>query len=136
MFNLARKNREYLFFTIMVYIYFLIIITLTVLVFDSSGELIADDKLVHFGAFSLLSFTLYLVLSVQIKNMLLKKYPAFFTILIVSLFGIIIELFQLLIPGRSSDVFDWIANTFGSLFTILMIKFLSRVIKKLKRNSI
>ena len=135
MFNLSRNNREHLNITFMVYIYFLVILILAVFIIDPSRELIADDKLIHFGTFSLFSFILYLALSIQNKNMLLKEYPALFSAAFASFFGLAIELYQLFIPSRSSDIFDLTANIFGSLFTIVIIKFMNKLFKKLKRIS-
>lgn len=91
------------------------------------------DKLYHIGAYGLLSIFVYLALFYQNKNQLLKKYPASFTILFASLFGIVNEIHQLFIPTRSFNKFDLLANMVGIILTIILIKITSAINKLYKR---
>ena len=91
-----------------------------------------SDKIEHFGAYGLLSVFLYLNLYFQNKYAILKKYPGSFTLLIASFYGLIDELHQLLVPGRSADVLDWLADFLGSVLAVLIIKFLLERIKKIE----
>ena len=80
-----------------------------------------SDKIEHFGAYGLLSVFLYLDLFFQNRFEVLKKFPAAFTIIFASLYGLIDELHQLLVPGRSCEFFDWLADFSGSLIGVLII---------------
>lgn len=83
-----------------------------------------SDKIEHFGAYGLLSVFLYLNLYFQNKFEILKKFPGTFTILIASIYGLLDELHQLLVPGRSADVLDWLADFSGSILAVLIIRYL------------
>ena len=84
------------------------------------------DKILHFGAYSVLSFPLYFALSIQDKMLLFRKYPGTFTFIFASLFGLLNEFHQLFIPSRSFNKFDLLANLLGTLVAILFVKFTSR----------
>ena len=90
------------------------------------------DKILHFGAYAILSFPLYYALSIQNKVLLFRKYPGIFTFLLAFLFGLLNEFHQLFIPSRSFNKFDLLANLLGSLVVILFIKFTSRIIESIK----
>jgi len=49
------------------------------------------------------------------------------SILIASLYGISDEIHQYFVPGRHSDVWDWVADTLGALLAILLMAQLSRM---------
>ena len=91
-----------------------------------------SDKIEHFGAYGLLSVFLYLNLYFQKKFELLKKFPGTFTLLIASLYGLLDELHQLLVPGRSADVLDWLADVSGSVLAVLIIKYLLARLKEIE----
>lgn len=102
---------------------------------DPSEQSISD-KFIHFGFFSLLSYIMYFALSYQDKLWFLKKHRTVITILFALLIGALIEIIQLYMPTRSSNIFDEIANLCGALFTILIIKYSPNKIKELKRIGI
>jgi VanZ family protein len=72
-----------------------------------------QDKLEHFIAFFILSIFLFLALHFQNKNIFIKKNVVIVTILCVLIYGAIDEIHQMLIPGRTADIFDWIADSLG-----------------------
>ena len=90
------------------------------------------DKILHFGAYAILSFLLYYALSIQNKLLLIRKFPGIFTFLLAFIFGLLNEFHQLFIPSRSFNKFDLLANLLGSLVVILFIKFTSRIIESIK----
>jgi VanZ family protein len=104
------------------------------LLIESSGPPLAImgkvqnlDKLAHFLAFSglgLLVCTLYLKRG-NAQAISLLSMP----LLIVSLFGIIEESYQMLIPGRQPDVFDLLADICGALFAIILANLIARLIR-------
>ncbi|MDP2362688.1 MAG: VanZ family protein, partial [Ignavibacteria bacterium] len=87
---------------------------------DPDEKAFALDKLTHFGAFSLLSYFTYFVLSSQDKIWFLKKHRTAITILFALFLGALIEIIQLNMPTRSSNIFDEIANLCGISFTLLI----------------
>lgn len=80
------------------------------------------DKLVHFVCFGGLCF--WVSFACCTKNFSKVWIP----VLIVSLYGIIDEIHQSFVPGRSTSVFDWMADTAGAFLGACVFLF---VIKKL-----
>jgi VanZ family protein len=67
------------------------------------------DKVVHFLAFGLLA-------TVTLRALRLEsaRWRAVVAVVVVSLFGASDELHQHFTPGRSCEVFDWLADTLGA----------------------
>ncbi len=110
----------------------LIISLMVTLLIESSGpplpilgEIHHLDKLAHFLAFSCLGL---LVCALSFK---LNPAPAIpllsIPLLIVTLFGIIDESYQILIPGRQFDLLDLLADVCGTLFAIVLANFIARL---------
>jgi len=83
-----------------------------------------SDKFAHFTAFFCLSFLLNLTLIFQRKSQLLFNKAFIATIIICLLYGAIDELHQMLIPGRSAELLDWVADGLGTLAGTLTLYFL------------
>jgi hypothetical protein len=49
-----------------------------------------------------------------------SKWPAWLAVLIVSAFGVTDEWHQSFVPGRSCDVFDWLADTLGAALAVTL----------------
>ena len=79
------------------------------------------DKYVHFGVFFLLSFTLHQAFSLSARA----------SFLWLGLYGLFIEVAQSYIPGRGSDVYDWLADSAGVLgyFAIVFL------VQRYKKNA-
>ena len=83
-----------------------------------------QDKLFHALAYGVLGFLLLGSLapatdgftSIQIRS----------SILIASLYGISDEFHQYFIPGRSSDAWDWVADTLGAVIAVSLLAWMSR----------
>lgn len=86
------------------------------------------DKIVHFATYLILSALLNLTLLYQNKNDLLKSKHTVSAFIIVSIYGALDEIHQGFIPGRSQDIFDWLADTIGALAGVFLLLYL------LKRN--
>jgi VanZ family protein len=123
LFNYLEKHYKYL-VNIPLVIYWIILFLLTSLPSSSAITMNVSDKIEHFGAYGLLSVFLYLNLFFQNRFELLKKFPAIFTIIFASLYGLLDELHQLLVPGRSCEFLDWLADFSGALIGVLIIKWL------------
>ncbi len=69
------------------------------------------DKAAHLLAFCVLAF---LCFNMLIESGILRR-TIFGSIIIVSFYGIIIEAYQYLIPGRQCSFWDWIADLIGAV---------------------
>lgn len=136
MLNLIKKNKTYLIATFLMIFYPMVLLLVVIMLLDPSEKAFALDKLTHFGAFSILSYVIYFVISYQDKIWFLKKHRTVMTIIFALFIGASVEIIQLYMPTRSTNVFDEIANFCGILFTLLIIKYLPTRIKKLKRFGI
>lgn len=95
-----------------------------------------SDKLEHFGAYAGLTVLLSAALLVQQKSRYLKKSAFMLSILFASLYGLLDELHQTLIPGRNCSLEDWIADFTGAVTGTLIIYILFRYErKKIKKGN-
>lgn len=79
------------------------------------------DKLEHSAAYFGLSVLLNLSFIFQDKYPLLKMKHNLFTFSAAVLYGIIDELHQMLIPGRSCEIYDFISDLIGILLGIFVL---------------
>jgi len=68
------------------------------------------DKFIHLGEYGLFAFILTRFL-VQLG----WKNPYIWAVLIASFYGITDEIHQFYVPGRTMEVYDWMADTLGGL---------------------
>ena len=87
--------------------YTLLVITLSLIPTAIGGSVMYADKLAHFIAYGGMGFLAYI--SVGSVN---KRVYLF--LLVISL-GVVLEFFQLYIPGRSASFLDIMANTLGAI---------------------
>jgi VanZ family protein len=73
------------------------------------GGIWQSDKLVHFLVFGLLATVTLRALRIESP-----RSRAVVAVSLASLFGASDELHQLFTPGRSCDLFDWLADTLGA----------------------
>lgn len=128
MFNFLERNKVLLVYLPLVF-YWILLFTLTTLPTQSIPAVGVNDKLEHTLAYFGLSFLLYLTLLFQKKSVMLKKYAMLFTLLIVVFYGVLDEVHQLLIPGRSCELLDFLADMLGGILGIVLLKILIRVYK-------
>ena len=72
------------------------------------------DKLVHFTIYFLLAWWFVEIFSPS------KKIPIFISFFAM---GVIIEILQYFVPGRSFDLWDIAANTLGNMMAIVLLNF-------------
>lgn len=77
-----------------------------------------QDKLYHAGAYCLLAVSAWCNLSHIIKRPIIL---AAAVIVFSSLYGASDEWHQSFVPGRSSDVWDWLADTLGAGLAVLVL---------------
>ncbi|MDD2801314.1 MAG: VanZ family protein [Methylobacter sp.] len=91
------------------------------------GEIKGLDKVAHFLAFTVLgllicalSFKLHPRPTIQLFSM---------PLLIVIVIGILEESYQMLTPGRASELMDLLADACGALFAILLANGIARIMR-------
>lgn len=83
------------------------------------------DKLIHVVLFLVLGIFVYRALSSIRQNYTFNWGQAFFSIAVVMLYGVLDEMHQGFVPGRSVDVWDATADTIGGLLGMIIVYFLS-----------
>lgn len=136
MLYLFKKNRAYLFSMFLIIFYPMVFLLVISMLLDPTEKAFALDKLSHFAAFSVLSYFMYFILTYQDKIWFFKKHRTVLTIIFGLLVGASIEIVQLYLPNRSTNIFDMVANLCGILFTVFIIKHSPKRINKLKRYGI
>lgn len=82
-----------------------------------------SDKFVHMSVFAVLCWLMHVALFHQ-PNRTLARYSLVLALCFTSLFGVSDEYHQMFTPGRSTDIFDWMADTTGGLLYMgIMLKF-------------
>lgn len=98
-------------------------------------ELLSFDKFVHAGIFFVLILLSIRGFSLQTKFQTIQTYSKSFSFVFCVIYGGLMEIMQgTIFIGRSADVFDFIANSFGSVMGLVFYnwiekKFLVRIIK-------
>lgn len=87
------------------------------------------DKAVHFFCFGGLCF--WISFACRTKTFSRVWIP----VIITSFYGIIDEIHQSFVPGRSCSVFDWIADTSGAIFGAVLFVFMAAKLSKAKKNN-
>jgi VanZ family protein len=127
--NYLEKHKKYLVYLPLV-LYWMLILFLTSLPGSDLPKIELSDKMEHLLAFSGLGFLLNLSLRIQTKFVTVKKFPALFTIFIVSSYAALDELHQIFIPGRACDILDWSADTIGVLIGVAIMTILLWKVEK------
>ncbi len=126
--------RILIFLRIPLVIHWTTILVLTSLPSESLPSVSLGDKVEHFLAFFVLGFFLYLNFLFQNKIKMLQKYSFAFTLLICVSYGAFDELHQLLIPGRSAEFIDWLADFLGAIVGISFAVLISKLFKENLKN--
>ena len=98
------------------------------------GKVYGLDKVAHFLAFTVLGLmicTLSFKLSPRATLQLFSM-----PLLIVTLVGILEESYQMLIPGRNSDLLDLLADICGGLFAMILANVMAHFIRSSNRISL
>lgn len=83
-----------------------------------------QDKLFHALAYAVLGFLL--LGSRHLSGNGFSNAQMRGSILVASLYGISDEFHQYFVPGRNSDVWDWVADTLGALIAVSLLAWASR----------
>ena len=83
-----------------------------------------QDKVLHAVVYGLLGLLLLAAQPRQAQGYSWRQVGI--STLIASLYGLSDEIHQYFIPGRSSEVLDWVADTLGALIGAFLLAWLSR----------
>ncbi len=89
------------------------------------------DKAIHFVCYAGLAF--WMAFAYKSKHLIPKDIGI--PIILTSVYGIIDEIHQSFVPGRSCSVFDWIADTTGAFLGVLVFILTYTYIKERIKNT-
>jgi VanZ family protein len=93
-----------------------------------SIDIAGFDKVVHFGMHFLFAMLVHRALLYHANGIIQKSHTLLLTVLFVSLFGVVVEWYQVFIPTRQSTIGDGVANILGAVvYMILYLSGLSRI---------
>lgn len=128
MYNYLKENRLKV-LVIPLIIYWLIIFIGTSLPSTSYVDVFEiSDKLKHFSAYLVLAILLALNLHFQAKWKGIAQNYLISTFIICTFYGLIDEIHQMLVPNRSAEFLDWLADLSGTLIGILVIRIFINII--------
>tara|TARA_B100001057_G_C22729379_1_gene903101 strand:+ start:353 stop:733 length:381 start_codon:yes stop_codon:yes gene_type:complete len=111
------------------FIWFLIILGGSLLPASNLPGIAVSDKFIHVLFYAIFSFFLFLLSHNEMLGLYTTSRKWFFVFLIVTLLGAGIEWIQYaLIPERSGEWFDILANSFG----LMIILFTTYLLKRLR----
>ena len=134
MYSFIKRNRIKV-LLIPLILYWIILFIGTSLPSDHISTIVdIGDKLKHFTAYLVLAFLLSLNLHFQDKWKGLATNYLIFTFIICTTYGILDELHQILVPNRSAEFYDWVADLFGSTFGVFLSYIFLKIINKKSTN--
>ena len=123
MFKFLEKNKKLLVYTPLV-VYWIILFGATTLPAASMPSFGVVDKVNHLLAYFILAILLFLTLLFQQKVPLSLNKAAAYALIICSLYGMLDEVHQIFIPGRSAEFLDFLADACGALLGVLLMNYL------------
>lgn len=94
------------------------------------------DKIAHVCVFFIFGILILRSLYHRNKSIISKKQIATLTLVFVVSFGIFDEIFQSIIPGRTSDIYDLIADAVGGILAVAFFNFINRDARKITSTTI
>lgn len=82
------------------------------------------DKIAHFSAYAVLSFLMYWLFYIGNKSVMLNWRKVFIIIFVLTLYGILDEIHQSFIPGRSTEFYDLVADVLGIWSGVLIARYI------------
>jgi VanZ family protein len=130
---LKEKRTQILFIPLI--IYWLFIFIGTSLPSDELSTIVElGDKIKHFLAYFILAILLGLNLHFQDKWKNVSINYLLYTFIICTFYGVLDELHQILVPNRSAEFYDWVADLFGSTMGIILVYFFIKFLKTRNQN--
>ncbi|NWG28542.1 MAG: VanZ family protein [Ignavibacteriaceae bacterium] len=123
MFEYLQKRKVWLIYVPLT-VYWLILFSATTIPTQKLPSIGFNDKLIHFLAYFVLAVLVNLTMIFQRKSIQLFEKAPLATIIICLFYGAVDELHQMLVPGRSAETLDWIADAIGVVFGVFVVYFL------------
>jgi VanZ family protein len=128
LFEFLEKRKVWLVYIPLV-VYWLILFVATTLPAERLPSIGFTDKINHFIAYFFLAVLVNLTLIFQRKSKFLFEKATIATIFICLFYGALDELHQLLVPGRSAETLDWIADALGAFAGVFFVYLLINRLK-------
>ncbi len=90
-------------------------------------DVIPFDKFAHFFFFTVLTLLMVIGFSKQYSYRYLREHPVASSIVITLLYGLIIEVVQIMVPGRMIEYLDMLANISGTIMGLIVFILIYRV---------
>jgi VanZ family protein len=126
LFKYLEKNKKYFVYAPLV-VYWLILFIGTSLPAQTVPQFGVKDKVEHFLAYMILTFLLSINFLIQDKIKIFRQKPFLFSFLLGSGYGVLDEVHQLIIPGRSCELLDLTADIIGSILGIILSYILFKI---------
>lgn len=98
-------------------------------------EILSFDKFVHAGVFFVLILLTIRGFLLQTNFIKLKQYAKLIAFVICVLYGGLLEIMQgTLFEDRSADVYDFIANSFGSFIGLMLYNWVEKKLGQLNKR--
>jgi VanZ family protein len=123
------EKRKVLLIYVPLIIYWIVLLIGTTLPATHVPSFGVSDKFKHFGAYFGLAVLLCFTLHYQNKYLLLKNYFLLGTWIITSFYGMLDEIHQSFIPGRSAEFLDWFADALGAAAGCIFVYYLMKLLK-------
>lgn len=94
-----------------------------------------SDKIVHMAIYFILFLTAYYSFNNQKKFKLLNENVIFTSLVFSVLYGALDEVHQLFVPGRSCDIYDWLADVAGVILAIIFLLLIKKFVNNKKNKS-
>ncbi len=120
--KIYKKRKLYIYLPLI--IYWLIIFIGTSIPGGSIPSIGVSDKFKHLGAYFFLTILLCLAFYLQERFPFIKRYHLQSSLIVTSVYGVIDEIHQIFIPGRSCDIYDWIADFIGAILGVVIYNYL------------
>jgi VanZ family protein len=92
------------------------------------------DKLYHLIEYGILSF-FFIRAFTNSSSKILSNDAIFFTVLVTVIFGFTDEIHQAFVPGRSSDIIDWVFDGIGAVAGVFAFRLWVKIHAKISRRS-
>lgn len=90
------------------------------------SKLFSYDKIAHIGVFFILATLVGWASIATKKRILLTKKELMIILIITLLYSSTLEFLQQLVPGRMTDLYDFIANSVGGLLGVIVFSIFTR----------
>ena len=93
------------------------------------------DKIIHLAIYFILFLTAYYSFNNQKKYKLLYENVMIASLVFSILYGALDEFHQLFVPGRSCDIYDWLADVAGVILAIIFLLLIKKFVNNKKNKS-